>query len=89
MKVDVFLGVPVVEVLLHDGGLPVDDREHEGRQAGSCWEGQKFSSLQQAKTMKCQELYRLIMTMIVAGKELTLYIGINKKFLHWHRGRML
>ena len=77
MKVDVFLGVPVVEVLLHDGGLPVDDREHEGRQAGSCWEGQKFSSLQQAKSMKCQELYRLIMIVIVAGKELNIYIGIE------------
>ena len=78
MKIDVFLGVPVVEVLLHDGGLPVDDREHEGRQAGRCWEGQKFSSLQQAKTMKYQELYRLIMIMIVAdGKELNIYIGIE------------
>ena len=78
MEVDVFLGVPVVEVLLHDGGLPVDDREHEGRQAGRCWEGQKFSSLQQAKTMKYQELYRLIMIMIVAdGKELNIYIGIE------------
>ena len=77
MKVDVFLGVPVVEVLLHDGGLPVDDREHEGRQAGCCWEGQKFSSLQQAKTMIFQELYRPIMIVIVAGKELTLYIGIE------------
>ena len=79
MEVDVFLWVPVVEVLLHDGGLPVDDREHEGRQAGSCWEGQKFSSLQQAKSMKCQELYRLIIIIIiiVAGKELLTLIGIE------------
>ena len=32
VEVDVLLGVPVVEVLLHDAGLPIDDGKHKGSQ---------------------------------------------------------
>ena len=32
VEVDVLLGVPVVEVLLHDAGLPVDDGKHKWSQ---------------------------------------------------------
>ena len=34
VPVDCILGVPVGEVLLHDGGRPVDDGKHQRRQPG-------------------------------------------------------
>ena len=47
VPVDCILGVPVGEVLLHDGGLPVDDGKHQRRQPGVGGDRQQLPSLRE------------------------------------------
>ena len=43
--VDCILGVPVGEILLHDGSLSIDNSKHQRRQASAGGHGQKFAAL--------------------------------------------
>lgn len=45
VEVDVLLRVPVGEILVHYGGLAVDDSEHEGREAGGGGQGEQLAAV--------------------------------------------
>ena len=49
--VDCILGVPVGEILLHDGSLSIDDGKHQRREASAGGHGQEFAALRRKSAL--------------------------------------